>query len=119
MVNELWNPAQIEQAIRVTSDRIAKGVAVCNKTYMEFLEADHAYDVAVARAFLNAEGSIDARKHQTTLTVIEGRQNRDTADAAYRYADRQAKALENELRAYQSINASIRSQYVVAGVGEH
>jgi hypothetical protein len=46
------------------------------------------------------------------------RHERDVADAAHRFADRQARALENELRALQSVGASIRAMYGVAGRGE-
>jgi len=46
------------------------------------------------------------------------REARDVAEAAFKYADRRAKALELELRALQSIGASVRSMYAVAGRGE-
>lgn len=112
------NPVAIEQAIRACSERIAKGVMVCDERYRAFLDADHAYDVAFAGAYLDASGPAHAKKYEAELATMGERKARDVADAAYRYADRQARALENELRAWQSVNASVRAMYSVAGTGE-
>lgn len=113
-----WNPVSVEEAIREKANQISQGVNVCDRTYRAYLEADRDFDVAVAKAFMSAEGSVDARKHQTTLATVEARQRRDDAEAAFRYADRRMKALDNELRAYQSIGASVRETYRAAGTGQ-
>lgn len=111
------NPVDVENAIRICSDRIAKGVVICDERYRAFLEADHAYDLACAHAYVEHVGPAHEKKHVVELATIAQRKARDTADAAYRYADRQAKALQDELRAWQSVGASVRSMYGVAGVG--
>jgi hypothetical protein len=112
------NPVEVETAIRAISDRIAKGVSVCDQRYRDFLTADHQYDLAYASAYLGATGPQHERKYHAELATARLRQARDVADAAYRYADRQARALEAELRAMQSVGASIRQMYAVAGTGE-
>ncbi|MGX7727566.1 hypothetical protein [Rhodococcus sp. 5G237] len=112
------NPVAIEQAIRDCSNRIAKGVTVCSNAYSAFLEADRVYDQAFARAYIEADGAAHERKYIAELATSGEREARDLADATYRYADRQAKALEAELRALQSVGASVRGMYGVAGRGE-
>ncbi|MCR8695552.1 hypothetical protein NWP13_23770 [Rhodococcus pyridinivorans] len=112
------NPVAIEEAIRDCANRIAKGVTVCSNRYSEFLDADRAYDQAFARAYIEADGAAHERKHIAELATADERASRDLADAAYKYADRQAKALEAELRALQSVGASVRGMYQVAGRGE-
>lgn len=112
------NPVQIETAIRETANRIAKGVRVCDERYLTFLTAAHALDVAYAHAYLGHDGPAHEKRYVAELATQSERAARDVADAAYRYADRQAKALDLELRAWQSIGASIRVQYTVAGRGE-
>lgn len=112
-------PEQVEQAIRATSTRIAKGVRVCSDRYQTFLTADHQYDLAYARAYMAHDGPAHEKKYAAELATETERAARDAADVAYRYADRQAKALENELRAYQSVGASVRSMFQVAGRGEY
>lgn len=117
-MSEVWNPAQIEERIRDVSNRIADGVGVCNKRYKAFLDADRALDAAFARAYMAHQGPAHEKKYAAELVTQDEREKRDEADALYRYADRQARALENELRALQSVGASIRSMYAVAGRGE-
>lgn len=112
------NPVAIEEAIRDCANRIAKGVTVCSNRYSEFLDADRAYDQAFARAYIEADGAAHERKYIAELATADERASRDLADAAYKYADRQAKALEAELRALQSVGASVRGMYSVAGRGE-
>jgi len=118
-MSDVWNPAQIEEKIREVSNRIAGSVSECNNTYTVYLHADHNYDVAFAQAYLNTDGPAHAKRYAAELATQTERHNRDVADAAYRYADRRARALQDELRALQSVGASIRSMYAVAGRGEH
>lgn len=116
---EIWNPAEVEQRIKEISERISKGVSVCDRTYKEFLEADRVYDSAFALAYLDHPGAAHEKRYAAELATHDEREKRDVADAAYRYADRTAKALENELRAMQSVGASIRAMYATAGRGEY
>lgn len=115
---ETLNPVSIEQRIRDISSRIANSASVCNDRYVAFLDADRAYDQGFARAYMVHEGPAHEKKYAAELATMEERFNRDATDAAYRYADRLAKALESELRAYQSIGASVRAMWGVAGRGE-
>ncbi|MER7167256.1 hypothetical protein ABT336_14450 [Micromonospora sp. NPDC000207] len=112
---DVLNPVDIEAAIRSCSDRIANGVRVCSERYDAFLKADTAYDQAFARAYMAHQGPQTEKKYAAELATATERAARDAADVAYRYADRTAKALEMELRAWQSVNASVRSMYAVTG----
>ncbi|NEW42758.1 hypothetical protein GV794_02125 [Nocardia cyriacigeorgica] len=113
-----YNPVTVEAAIRQCANQIAEGVQICGTRYAEYLDADREYDVACARAYLAAAGPVHTRQHTVELATQDERARRDAADAAYRYADRRARALEAELRALQSVGASIRQMYGVAGRGE-
>lgn len=117
-MNDPLNPVEVEAWIRDLSDRISKSVKVCSDRYKDFLTADRDYDRAVAVAMVDYEGPQWKSKAQAEIDTHELRKAKDTADASYRYADRQAKALVEQLRASQSIGASIRQMYGVAGRGE-
>lgn len=112
------NPVDIERAISDCANRISQGVMVCGRQYEAFLTADRDYDRAFAHAYMDHDGPAHEKKYAAELATTDERAARDVADAAYRYADRQAKALENELRAYQSVGASVRAMYSVSGRGE-
>jgi uncharacterized protein (DUF305 family) len=113
------SPVTVEQAIRTCANRIADGVKVCDERYRLFLQADRDYDQAFAAAYLDHSGAAHEKRYAAEINTLREREVRDMFDAAYRYADRQAKALENELRAWQSVGASLRATYGAAGVGEH
>lgn len=112
------NPVEVETAIRQLVTRISKGIKVVSERYTIFLEADRAFDRAFAVAYLAADGPVEDRKRSATLASMGERETRDVAEAEYKHADRLAKALELELRAMQSIGASVRQMYGVAGRGE-
>ena len=118
MPADILNPVAVEQHIREISQRIANSAAVCNERYKSFLQADAAYDHAYAQHYMLHEGPQTEKRYAAELATKDEREARDVADAAYRYADRLAKALESELRAFQSIGASVRATYGVAGAGE-
>lgn len=110
-MSEVISPVQIEQAIRHCADRIAKGVRVCSEHYAAKLKAERDYDKAFARAYLHHEGAAHERKYAAELATVELREAKDAADVAYRYAASTARALEDELRALQSVNKSVVSMY--------
>lgn len=117
-MTDVLNPVSVEQGIREVAERIARGVRVVSDRYAAFLDAERGYEQAFARAYMAHDGPAHERKYAAELATASERQGRDRADVAYRYADRQAKALESELRALQSVGVSIRSMYGAAGRGE-
>jgi hypothetical protein len=119
MTTDVLNPVAVENRIRDIANRIAKSVAVCTDRYGAFLKADLEYDRAYAKAYLDHSGPQTEKRYAAELSTSDLREARDLADVAYRHADRLAKALESELRAYQSVGASVRAMYSVAGRGEN
>lgn len=99
--------------------RIGIGVIQCDEAYRRFLDLDHKFDIAEAKAYLRANGSpAHERKYIAIEDTEQERADRDVADAAYRLCDRQMKALMAELDALRSIGTSVRQAYVGAGRGE-
>lgn len=117
-MTDVLNPVDIERHIRGISDRIARGVPIVSKSYGDYLRLDQAYDLAFARAYMAHDGPAHEKKYQAELDTVEQRTARDAADVAHRYAKDQAEALREELRAYQSVGASVRAMYAIAGRGE-
>lgn len=112
---DVYTPEQVEQAIRDCANRIAHGVSVCDERYRVYQRAQAEYDRAYARAFLAWDGAQGEKRYGAELATQAERDARDVAEAAYKHADRLAKALDTELRSWQSVNASIRAMYSTAG----
>ena len=117
-MSDILSPVDVESGIREIANRIAKGVTICSNRYAEYLNADREYDQAFAKAYMAHEGAAHEKKYAAELATGHEREARDLADVAYRYAERTSRALQDELRALQSVNASVRTMYAVAGRGE-
>jgi hypothetical protein len=112
---EIYNPVSVEQAIRNCSDRIAKGVRIVADRYKIYQEAKRTLDRAKAQAFLDYAGTQAEKKAAAELATVDERDARDRAYEEYKYAKELAGALEDELRALQSINKSVTSAYNAVG----
>lgn len=115
MTQVTFNPTDVEASIRAVSNQISKNVLFADQEYRKFLTADHVYDLAYARAYMAHRGPAHEKRYAAELATEKERDARDVADAAYRYADRQARALDSELRSWQSVGASVRSMWSAAG----
>lgn len=112
------NPVQIEQNIRTCAERIHSGVKVTTDAEREAKQLRREYDAAFARAYMAYEGPAHERKYAAELATQNERETAETAEVSFRYAERTAKAVEAELRAWQSVGASVRLMYgVETGVG--
>ena len=114
-MDEPLNPVQIEATMRELINRVSRGIKVTSDRYAEFSEADRLYDQAQARAYLEAVWPVKEREAQVELDTAVERERRDVAEVAFRHADRLSKALDLELRAWQSIGSSVRQAYGNAG----
>jgi hypothetical protein len=110
-VNDVLNPVEVERVIRETSNEIAGNVRVVSEAEREARRQRVLYDRAYAHAYLAAQGPAHEKKYRAEIATSDERDRMEVADLAYRHSERQAKALEAKLRAYQSVGASIRSMF--------
>lgn len=82
----------------------------------EAAELRHAADVAEARAFLRAEGSVDARKRQAALECddIEGKAL--VAEAVVRTLRAKIRAIETDIDVHRSFGAAMRAEAKAIGL---
>lgn len=118
MTAEIANPTTVEERMTRCSEEIHRGVAICDERYRIFMKADHDYDVAFAQAMVDGDGAMYLRKYRAELATKAERTARDEAQAAYKYAERRARAFVDELGSWQSVNKSVLAMYGAAGVVE-
>lgn len=114
-MSEPVNPVDVESAIRDIANEIALGVRTVSAALARFRAAERAYDLAFARAYMAFSGPAHMRKYAAEIETTSLREQRDAAEAAWRLADRTARAQETELSAMQSINRSVTQMYGAAG----
>lgn len=110
-MNEVLNPADIEAKMQEISRRIHAGVKVVTDAETEAREKRRLYDLAFAQACLDYDGAAYAKKWAAEVKTTGDRAVAETAEIAFRYAERTARALEKELTATQSVGASVRAMY--------
>lgn len=114
---EPLNPVDIENRIRELVAAISKGVKVVSEAHAAKLTKDRLYDHAFAVAYITYTGPANAKKYAAEKQTQQERIDRDVAEAAFAHAQRQMRALEGELSAFQTINKSVAQMYGAAGSG--
>ena len=112
----VYNPADVENKIEETKNRIAAGVKIVTSAEKEAKARRRDFDLAYAYAMKETSGPEYLRKAEATITAMPHRAKAEDAELAFRYAERNAHALDKELFAWQSILNSVRSMYNAAGV---
>lgn len=114
---DVHNPADVENKIEETKNRIAAGVRIVTNAEREMKARKRDFDLAWAYAMKHATGPEYMRKAEAAIDTMPRREEADNAEIAYKHAIRTADALERELFAWQSILNSVRAMYGAAGVG--
>ncbi len=108
---DVHNPADVENKIEETKNRIAAGVKIVTAAEREMKAKRRDFDLAWAYAIKKAEGPEYLRKSEAAIATMAYREEADNAEIAYKHATRTADALERELFAWQSILNSVRAMY--------
>jgi len=78
-----------------------------------------AFEVAQARAFLAAEGPMDARKAQATLAAADYSLAYELAAAKHRACRERIRTLGVQIEVGRTLSAATRSQFAAEGVGQY
>ena len=113
----MWSPVAVEQRLAYIDDQITQGVDALAEAYSKYAHAKNELEKANARAFMNYSGALGAKKYAAIVATTELRDQLTVADIAYHYAKTRSEALKDQLSAVQSIGASVRAQYEIAGRG--
>ena len=84
----------------------------------EEARAKQAHEVASARAYLTAEGSIEARKATAVLQAADLALASDLAAAKHRACRERIRTLGVQIEVGRSLNSAVRSQFSAEPVGQ-
>jgi hypothetical protein len=83
------------------------------------VRAKQSHEVAYARAFLAADGAMDARKAQAVLVVAEAALAMELAAAKHRACRERIRTLGVQIEVGRTLSAATRSQFAAEAVGQH
>jgi hypothetical protein len=75
------------------------------------------YTLALAKAFLSAEGAMDVRKHRSIEATHSERLQAELAEATVRGLRRSIDTVKIRIDVGRSVGAAIRSEINLAGIG--
>lgn len=111
------NPQTTEQRIQHCIQEIERAPRIIEQRLRAWQDAKLALDQARAKAEMNYDGSLAAKKNAGILATVDLQQTCNDAHALYQYARERAKALQAELSGRQTINRSVGSAYGNSGYG--
>ena len=119
MTQQAWTPNSIALQLSRLSRELDKLASDLEALERDAVEKRHAYELAFARAFLNPEnqGSVDARKQWAVLETADEKLAAETADAVLRAVRVRIGTLKTQIETGRSLNALMRSEMALAGVG--
>lgn len=112
-----FSQQQVEQTIHELGEELNKITADLYEAAQRAANARHAYRVAHARAYLNAEGPIQQREARATLVAEGYLQERETANAAEDSLKEAGRNLRAQLEGQRTIAANMRQAIEHTGVG--
>ncbi len=81
--------------------------------------AKQSHEVAYARAFLAADGPVDARKALATVSVFDDALAMELAAAKHRACRERIRTLGVQIEVGRTLSAATRSQFAAEAVGQH
>ena len=114
-------PTQIQVVKRLSAlsrmlDQATEDIARADE---EGVRAKQAFEVAYARAFLNAEGPVDQRKHEATIRTQAERLEYEISFQKHRAVRERINTIRAQLSIGQTLSAAIRSQFAAESVGQY
>ena len=113
-------PTQTDIVLRLAElsrllDAATVEVAVLDE---EAVRAKQAHEVASARAYLTAEGPVDARKATAVIEAADLALASDLAAAKHRACRERIRTLGVQIEVGRSLSAAVRSQFAAEPVGQ-
>lgn len=103
-----------EQKLEQTLSTLADREEAFERACLDFADAESDYRVKLAKRFLAADGSVDARKSQAIIDVEKELRERDRTEAVKEFTKEKLKDAQTAVFARQSLlNADVRTNRAV------
>lgn len=110
------NANDVVRQLSELTERLYQHVRLFADAEREATELRQAATVAEARAFLRAEGSVDARKRQAVIDCDEIEGKAQVAESVVRTLRAKIRALETDIDVHRSFGATVRAELRTLGL---
>jgi hypothetical protein len=114
---ELMTPQDVVRKLLALGRQQAATVEALRLADLDASTKRHAADVRESKAFLNAEGSMDIRKHEARShpEVVELEEQALVAEAYVRHLNKTIKYLESQIEIGRTYGVVVREEMKLAG----
>jgi hypothetical protein len=112
------NPAEVVRGLSTLTERLYQHVRSYADAEKEAVQLRQAADIVEARAFLRAEGSVDAKKRQAALDAEDAEGKALVAEAVVRTLKAKIRAIETDIDVHRTFGATVRAELKTLGYGE-
>lgn len=110
-------PNQVAKHLADLAKDLDKAVDKLDHAEVDAVNKREDYSMAYAKAYLSAEGSIEARKHIATRDTHESRIAAELAEQHVKALRRQIDSVKIRIDVGRSLGAALRSEAALAGSG--
>lgn len=111
------NPTEVVLQLAELSRQLGDATQELNEADVAAVNAREAAKLAEAKAFLSAQGSVDARRSHALIDTADLRLQAGVADALVRGLQQTLKTLHTRIDVGRTYAATIRSEISLAGYG--
>jgi len=108
---------QIASRLMTLSRDLDKQTDAAETLDHEAVTARHDYELAFARAFLSADGAMDARKQKAILATDREHLDAEIKDARLRACKARIATIKVQIDTGRSLGAAMRADMALAGAG--
>lgn len=109
------NALEVSLALSALVEKLYQHVRSYSDAEREAVALRHAADVIESKAFLRAEGSVEARKHQARLDADDAEGKALVAEAVVRTLKAKIRAIETDIEAHRTYGATVRAELQTLG----
>ncbi|MBF6410992.1 hypothetical protein [Nocardia farcinica] len=113
------NPNEVVVQLAKLARELDERTRDLNEADVAAVNAREAAKLAEAKAFLSAEGSVEARKNQAFVDTHEIRLAAEVAEAGVRGLQRTIRTLQTRIEVGRTYGATLRSEAALSGAGVH
>lgn len=109
-------PNQVAVSLAALGRELDQAVQSIEHADQDRVQKRAAFDLAYAKAFLTAEGSMDIRRYAAVEATHDLRVEADFADAGFRHLQRRIAAINTRVDVGRSVNSALKTEIGLAGL---
>lgn len=114
---EQLTPIQVVKHLTDLTIQLDRTVAALKAAERDAAEKRHSADMVESRAFLNADGPMDMRRHQAKVAADRQEGDALVAEALVRVLRQEIRAIDTRIDVGRTYGATVRAEFKALGLG--